>query len=309
MRWAAHRIVLRLCSPMHVGAGKVGNLQHTRPYVTGRALWGSLTARLTRDDDPRGKPDPTKYQNVGDQVHEELAFTYFFPTTDQQGCEPLFPSLDARGNWGYGRRTSGAGRLHASTFRYRFLSTYASTALNYSTTSAEQASLHEVECLTPYTRDGEPVYLTGYVFEKENCDLKWQDALRRIQIGGERGYGWGQVKVVVVTDIMEKKVSLFGTGHIAHLDGPQIRICLREDRPTLAHTLAANFDQQHHAVPNDVVAGPVEPLVGRETTPDSRFGVCLSQARICYVPGARIKEAIQVHIGPFGVWRLCNASP
>ena len=49
MTWRAFEVVLRLRSPMHIGCGKVGNLQRTRPYVTGRVLWGALTMRLTRD--------------------------------------------------------------------------------------------------------------------------------------------------------------------------------------------------------------------------------------------------------------------
>ena len=45
MAWRAYKIVLRLRSPLHIGRGKVGNLQRTRPYVAGRNLWGALTAR------------------------------------------------------------------------------------------------------------------------------------------------------------------------------------------------------------------------------------------------------------------------
>jgi len=296
MGWTAHRIVLRLRSPMHIGAGKLGNLQRTRPYVVGRNLWGALTARLTRDDDLEGKPDPRKYQEVGEDVHSELAFTYFFPTTDPKGGQPLFPNLDARGHWSYGGDGSGAYTMDASAFRYRFLSTYASTALDYMAYSAQEASLHEVECLTPHTRDGTPVYLTGYIFQRAGSGLKWQDALHRLQIGGERGYGWGRVEVSTLTDIQESKVPLFGTDHVVRLDESRVRIRmdLGRGQPILAHTLAADFEED--------IAGLVEPLVGRETKPDTRFGVYLSSARICYTPGARVEKAVQVQIGRFGIW-------
>jgi len=301
MAWTAHRIVLRLRSPMHIGCGKVGNLQRTRPYVAGRNLWGALTARLTRDGAPEGKPDPKKYPKMGDRVHDELAFTYFFPTTDQQGCEPLFPALDVQGNWGYGENRSGILLLDASAFRYRFLSTYASTALNYAAYSAKEASLHEVECLLPRTRDDEPVYLTGYVFQKKDSGLDWQGAMRRLQIGGERGYGWGRVEVVAIAALEERLVSLFGSDHFAHLDGDTLSISLAKDQTILAHALAAEFDEQHKAI-GGAVAGPVEPLVGRETKPETKFGVHLSQARICYAPGSRVRESASAQIGPFGVW-------
>jgi hypothetical protein len=306
---------------MHIGAGKVGNLQRMRPYVAGRNLWGALTARLARDRDLEGKPDPEEYQKMGDRVHDELAFTYFFPTTDSEGGQPFFPCLDAQGNRGYGWDGSGAPLLDESAFRYRFLSTYASTALDYTAYSAQEASLHEVECLIPHTRDrdgnSEPVYLTGYIFQAENSDLNWQRALTRIQIGGERGYGWGRVEVVEpagIQEMQEREVPLFGTGHIAHLDGPRVHIHLEKGQPTLAHALAAPFEDK--ICRNDDgtprirgkvihVEGTVEPLVGRETKPDTRFGVHLSPARICYAPGARVEEATQVRIGPYGVWERC----
>ena len=38
MTWEAYAVVWRLKSPLHAGRGKVGNLQLTRPYVTGRML-------------------------------------------------------------------------------------------------------------------------------------------------------------------------------------------------------------------------------------------------------------------------------
>jgi len=279
---------------MHIGAGKVGNLQRTRPYVAGRNLWGALTARLTRDGDSQGKPDPGEYERMGDRVHGELAFTYFFPTTCSDGTVECWP-------WDDG-------------FRYRFLSTYASTALDYTAYSAQEASLHEVECLIPHTRDRKPVYLMGYIFQAEGPSLNWQRALTRLQIGGERGYGWGRVEVVEpagIQEMQEREVPLFGTGHIAHLDGPRVHIHLEKGQPTLAHALAAPFEDK--ICRNDDgtprirgkvvhVEGTVEPLVGRETKPDTRFGVHLSPARICYAPGARVEEATQVHIGPYGVW-------
>ena len=49
MVWTIYRVTLKLTSPLHVGWKKIGNLMITRPYVTGRTLWGALTARLVRD--------------------------------------------------------------------------------------------------------------------------------------------------------------------------------------------------------------------------------------------------------------------
>lgn len=299
MGWTAHKIVLRLLSPLHVGRGKVGNLQLARPYVTGRNLWGALTARLARDGYPEGKPAPETYRDVGERVHQELAFTYLYPTTDAEGCAVLFPSLHPRGEWGYGRQNDGAAVMDGPTFRHHFLSTYASTALDYVHQSAEEASLHEVECLAPHTREGKPVYLTGYVLQQEHSDLDWRGALTRLQIGGERGYGWGRVELEALVALQGPEVSLFGTGAVASLGGEKVSVSLEKEQPLLAHALAADFGERR-AVGSH--RGPVEPLVGRETRPESSFGTHLSDARVCYPPGARADHPLTVQIGPFGVW-------
>jgi hypothetical protein len=56
MDWRCFRVIFQLSSSMHIGYGRAGNLHQTRPYVTGRTLWGALTMRLTRDKLPKGQP-------------------------------------------------------------------------------------------------------------------------------------------------------------------------------------------------------------------------------------------------------------
>lgn len=126
-------------------------------YVTGRALWGALTMRLTRDDPNRKIPatDSDAYQQVGKQVNEQLAYTYFYPATSEgDGYQVAWP-------W-----------ENKSLFRRRFLSSYNSTALIYPHNSATEGILHKVEFLSPFTLDhGKPVFLIGYIFERNGCQL------------------------------------------------------------------------------------------------------------------------------------------
>ena len=68
--------------------------------------------------------------------------------------------------------------------------------MNATNNAAEESSLHETEFIAPQTRDGDPVYLLGYVFVQEGCKLLGENALDKLQFGGERGYGWGRVKLV-----------------------------------------------------------------------------------------------------------------
>jgi hypothetical protein len=82
MTWTAYHVTLRLLAPMHIGWRKLGNLQQTRPYVTGRNLWGALTARLTRE------LGSNKYEFVGKQVDDCMRFTYFYPSVSKDNVEP-----------------------------------------------------------------------------------------------------------------------------------------------------------------------------------------------------------------------------
>ena len=277
MTWTAYKVVLRLQTPMHIGQAKSGNLQLTRPYVHGKALWGALTARITRDT-PRFNND---YKTVGGKVKKQLAFSYFYPTTPTPGQEvTLWPWDDPE------------------RFAWQFLGSYASTALNYSQNSAEESSLHETEFIAPYTRDDQPVNLVGYIFERDDCDLPWQKALPNLQLGGERTYGWGRVRVESRQKV-EPKEKLFGLYEL-DLSAAHPVVSLDKDKALLAHALAYG----DRAVP---ATGHVVPLVGRETSSANKHGQKVIMAAVCWEPGSRIQAPSQVLIGDYGVWKKAPA--
>lgn len=276
MGWKVYQIVLRLRAPMHIGQAKIGNIQRTRSYVTGRAFWGALTSRMTRDNfQGRGSANRfEQYDAVGRKVHGHLAFTYFYPTTDPGG------NVDT---WPWDR-----------VFRPRFLSSYASTALGYPQQSAEEGTLHEVEFISPRTLDsGKQVYLAGYVFAHKDAP-EWQSALCRLQLGGERTYGWGRVERVACDEQKGPEVKLFGKqDYKAHVASDVITVTVPAQERLLAHT-----------VPHKEIkaGGTIEPLIGRETACAVRFGAQVSEARICYAPGSEVKTGGKVRIGRYGIW-------
>jgi hypothetical protein len=271
MTWTAYKIVFRLLSPMHIGWTKQGNVQRTRPYVAGKALWGALTARLTRDFPHLGGD----YETVGKRVSDELAFSYFYPAVGE--------TVDL---WPWGER--------ADEFAWRYLGSYASTALNYGCNTAEEGSLHETEFIAPHTRDGRPVYLVGYIFERQGCTLPWQEVLSRLQLGGERTYGWGRVELHKPPE----NVQQFFDFHL-DLNGKRPVVIIPVGKELLAHTLAVEF-QGRRPVPG--VSGPIEPLLGRETTNPQRFGGDLPPARICWQPGGTLTAGAKIIIGEYGIW-------
>lgn len=267
MSWTAYQVVFRLLTPMHMGAAKLGNLQTTRLYIHGKALWGGLTERLTRDAPNLGGD----YAAVGRRVNEELAFSYFFPSTSDQ--VELWPWDDP------------------DQFAWRFLGSYASTALNYNQNSAQEGSLHETEYIAPTTRDGRSVNLVGYVFAKKDCALPWTTAAGRLQVGGERTYGWGRLELTAA----QTTTTAFFDSIAMTLDGA--RPCLHpgKDAAMLAHALATG----DRAV---AAHGSLAPLVGRETRSAGGHGRYVSAAKICWEPGSKTDSAEPVIIGSHGIW-------
>lgn len=264
MTWQKYRLVFRLLAPLHIGYRTAGNLMQTRGYVPGRVLWAALTARLTRDGD--NGADSLRYIEIGQQVQVHFRFTYLYPAT-QNGT-----GFDTHYPWD-------------EDFDYLFLNSYASTALNYASQSAEEAMLHETEFIAPQTRNGQQVYLIGNVYTRAELPVQlknWTEALDRLQFGAERGYGWGRVRKVSC-DI---QCDRFDNEPTANLHNGLVTAHVKAEKTT-------------------GIVGPVEPLIGWERNNDIKrtSNWRLSpEASICYAPGAKVTGEGNFTIGPYGIW-------
>ncbi|NJL05800.1 MAG: hypothetical protein HC911_13020 [Chloroflexaceae bacterium] len=273
--WQQYQLILRVLAPTHIGWNKIGNVQRTRPYVTGRALWGALTARLTRDQ--HATPTEADYRATGRWVHEHLALPYLYPAVQHNGTYRLLLPWD-------------------DTTPARILSSYTSTALEPSRYAADEGLLHEVEYIAPYTCDtGEPVYLVGLLFLAATGQEQLASlchALQRLQIGGERGYGWGRLRLVDLSLCAPcTSWDLFCTTYAPELSHPRPRLTLTPASPLLAHTIARVGPAQ----------GELEPLVGREWAA-AGAGQHLAYNGVCYAPGALLTETANIEIGSYGIW-------
>lgn len=277
MTWTVYAVRLRLHAPLHIGRSKIGNLQHTYPYVHGRALWGALTARLTRDS--QDSPNAQAYQEMGEQVHAKLAFGYFYPCT-----------LDAAGQ-------EQAWLPWQSNQASRFLSSYTSTALNYAQNAAQEASLHEIEYLSPCTLDrGEPVFLTGRIAAAEDCYLEWRAALKRIRLGGELIYGFGRVRLdslVQVHDWFRYPVGSTTAGRLV--------LQIPKDGRFYAHCAAA--------LPGRGRAGPFAGRMWRNQPVANRLlgaGQLVAYQGVYWEPGSQANQDLTIQIGNYGLWEAAN---
>lgn len=294
MAWTLHRVTWRLESPLHSGFAKLGNIQRTRPYVTGRMLWGAVTARLTRD---LGRND---YDVVGDKVNECLRFSYGYLCLTEDGSQPLLPEFTAKGL----RFNVGGESLTEREVQRLCLTSYASTALDYANNAAVDGSLHEVEFISPRAlcaedrlriKAGQPLYLTARIAEAEevsnNAAVKdWKSLLQRLEIGGERTYGFGRLRL---ENCLPAGNDWFGGEFYSVNGSPRVKVS--SGTPTSAH-VTADCKVRH---------GRVEPLVGRRTTPNAEFGKEIEYSGVYCVPGAVLEEDVNSFlVGAHGLWQV-----
>jgi hypothetical protein len=265
MSWQQYDLLFRLQSPLHVGYRKVGNLMQTRSYVPGKNLWAALTARLTRAASKGA--DGKAYQEIGALVQDNFRFPYLYPALqNDSGYTVHYPWED--------------------DFDYLFLDSYASTALSYTSQSAEDAMLHETEFVAPCTRTGQPVFLSGNLYVKTELPTplsNWQDALKKVQVGAERGYGWGRLRLVLCDPRGEPLTA-------------EPCVTVHKDHRLTVHLKAENVTG---------ATGVIEPLIGWERNNDSSLNGSWRLSRealICYAPGSIVAADATFMIGQHGIW-------
>ncbi len=280
MSWQKYEVIFRLLSPLHVGFRKTGNLMQTREYVPGKVFWAALTARLTRDSG--NGADGRQYVIIGNAVNESFRFGYLYPALPKSGSCGVKSADDLTVHYPWN-----------ANFDYLFLDSYASTALDYDSKTAAEALLHETEFMQPYTRPygsqpSLPVYLYGDLYvhsetaEQDGVLKYWQDALSKLQFGGERGYGWGRVR-------------LESLPKVGNCGEPTVEV--KKGQRVLAHVLAEGL----------TLYGSVEPLVGWERNPkNGTTNWHLSSPNICYPPGATVKSDCSFTVNHYGIWKKAN---
>jgi hypothetical protein len=282
MTWHLFRVTYELRSPLHIGYHKVGNVQRTRYYIPARNLWGAVTERLTRSGFSTPDASQGNYREIGNWVKRHCAFSYFFVC---DADKLLYPHYAPDGLC--------YGHLSAAKFERRWLSAHVTTALNAATTSAETGSLHEVEFIAPYDNQARRTCVRGWMFLDEEGKTRlaqgeWRAALNELQVGGERRYGFGQLRLSgwsADQALADYEVTLNELR-------PQINV--QAKKPLLAHTLACDVKAR----------GMIEPLVGRKTVGDNSqsFGQRLTRGRVCWAPGSVVKGKEWLTLDETGVW-------
>lgn len=293
MTWSLFRWVWQLEGPLHVGMPPAGSLNRTRLYVPARAVWGALTAELSRREAQSGK-EP-QYQTVGESLQKDYRFTYLFPAEKiEAGWRAWLPRYrDALGlAWSMEDRPDDA--VGDRQFRRRLLSTRPGTSIDASTDAADDGSLRETECIETYWRDdraidASPVAMVGYAFirtakatDKYPAERRRLDGTDTLFVGGDTRYGLGHLRRVAFDLVKDGRA--FGGAVTLDADLPQI-----EALATWAHA---------HAEAS--LRGALE-LIGGWDRGSIRS---LDQAAPLWQPGSRSTTLCRWSIEADGLWRV-----
>jgi hypothetical protein len=275
----------------------------TRPYVPGKPLWGAITAKLTP---LLGLND---YLKVGEFLKKAIRPGYLYIESNKRG-ELYYPKYTEKGLM--------YGLLPQYEFEKRFISSMASTAIEAQSLTAEDGMLHEVEFINPYTIDDEkPVFMSGFIWVKEFSENEISLSIKndskiiiickgkevefecqlanRLQLGGERKYGFGLVELLHENNekVKDSKFNVL-PGEWKEKNG-EVCISLKRDDPVWAHV-------QHFE--NLKIKGDIELLVGREWDPHKGAGQKPPKSSdLCWSPGSILCEDKTFKVDEFGIWR------
>lgn len=328
MCFKLYQVFLEAKSPIHVGFGRLGYIQRTREYLPGKSLWGAVTEHLT--ETLFDTPQYTDYIALGDIIKENLKLSYFYITlVPDDLSKTLIPNLKSKPP-GYGVTDSSAKPfLSQMEFESIFIEGFGSTAIRPDSQSAEEETLHAMEFLNhlvSYEKELHDVYFSGYLWVKagdytledvgkkfiiqcatdnitfclENTDGKRTTTLRNtlnyFQIGGEKAYGGGMLKLLEGSLKEMEPDSKLWERYSTELDAVP-RISVQSGDPIPAHLLV-DLSQQADAVE---IHGDLEPLTGREYHKEQGVGRRLVCEGVYYVPGSIVKkDKVWLKVGDYG---------
>jgi len=274
------------------------HLFRTRAYVPAKRFWGALTAKLTP------QLQLTEYVKVGNFLKETMRFGYLYLS---DGNEVFVPHYTEEG--------LKFGNLPQIDFEKKFISCLASTAVESCSFTADEGMLHEVEFISPHTiNGGNPVFCKGLLwvseFSKEglsivleddgffikhnNVGVKLSELMDIIQLGGEKKYGFGQLKLETLEEIDSDDLEGLGFTGQWKEDENEVELRLDNGKPIWSHAKQA---------PDLKIKGNVEPLVGRDWS-EKGAGRELKPYGLCWIPGSILMEGKAFKITQdFGLWK------
>jgi len=319
--WTCYKVYLEAKAPIHIGYGaKLGVVDRTRYYIPAKNVWGALTSLIAKSI--MENYSPKVYQRIGEFLNENIKFSYFYPveykrTNGKIHVQQVFvPCYEKEGlKFGVCKDKKA---ISLEEFERIFISSFGSTAIDKTSKSVEEGSLHEIEFIKDRIKCGteiKPTVFVGYFFvknealkikvETKKVEISFADSIKvnrvklnEMWVGGERNYGFGRVKIIKLSQENSKDVTidLFNSGIEIDITREQPMILCEEKRIiALSHVNTENLDIK-------LIRGNIEPLIGREWG-ERGSGQKISQvAKICITPGSQFVCDRALSTGNFGIW-------
>ena len=307
MSWKCFELMLEAKSPIHIGYGaRLGIIERTRYYMPGKTMWGAVVAKLAQEF-------CGNFEGLKEFVKNNLIFSYFYI---MDKSKILFPA--------YGENGLKFGDLLKEDFENKFITSYVSTAIDKTTGSAEEGSLHEFELIKDKYLDNGKIKNTlfiGYLFVKEGSGLRLNDKnnifirveknecfltdeknlfdiIKNLQVGGERIYGFGKLRI--------REYKILDKDEIYN----ELEINLANEKPILKNRgeYLAFSHVQIDELNIGYLKGDLEPLVGREwgkggAGQDIRGWGKNNKVVIGLSPGTLFKTEDPLCISEYGIWK------
>jgi len=309
--WKCYELEYKAKSAIHIGYGsQLGIVSRTRYYIPGKTMWGAVTAVLSRRI--MESYDAEIYGKMGEFVKHHLIFSYFYPV---KGADVLYPNYAEEG-LGFGSKEKGEFVMNKEEFEKKFITSYVSTALDKTSRTAEEGSLHEFELISPVefvgylftnleknhgnAKYGMPIFVREVEEEKIRVEIKGKkvevfEAIKEIQVGGERIYGFGQLELK--DEEIKQRESFFNRYEVV-LDAERPRI---KAEIALSHVMMKD-DKGKYLDKLANIRGDIEPLVWRAWS-EKGTGQNPNFEGIALVPGSKFGLR-EMKIGDFGMWHL-----
>jgi len=188
-----------------------------------------------------------------------------------------------------------------------FIGSYVSAGMDYGCHSAMNAMLHEIEYIRPHVvYNGEylDTYLVGGVWVNPGADregnkvqtkdstlmINKESALDQLTVGGERGYGFGRLKL---TEMRQDCLGLSSWEVQERELNDLIVMPPDQTKPILAH-IKYESGQRYEGI--------LEPIVGREWDAEKGAGRSIAQGIVCIAPGGWC-NASAYDIDGHGLWK------
>jgi len=312
MSWKAVKIIYKAKSSVHIGHHTLGYIKLTRPYITGRAVWGAATANLTRCFGKSDGDISKQYEWFGRFLREQVIFSYFYPAFESE--EPWVPRFTERGLY-YSSLSYPDNALSEHHFQNCFIGSFGQTAISPNSNTAQDETLHESEFIRSQveyrSKDGKStreVYFVGYVFMRENKttqnghnvgwvkgDIPIKSAIQEIFVGGDTKYGWGRL---ILAESHSNPTRAYGYPLFLGDSAPKIEI--ESGGPIPCH-LKINCQKK--------IKGDVEPLVWRAWNSHKKTdginvgpGMRIESGGFYWMPGSIVQdEKPKMAVGKYGL--------